>query len=109
METKKWFAVENQIKQGYDILTKPDWDFGVKWVASTVNADKMPMEEVSYNSRLIASSPELLTLLRDAKEALEWYMENTNPMDNDWQTFHDLGMNIRMVSETIINYIEDDN
>lgn len=60
------------------------------------------MEEAEYNAKLIAASPEMLESLKEAKYALEWYMENTKPIENDWQTFHDLGMNVRVKSEEII-------
>lgn len=28
------------------------------------------------------------------KRVIEWYMKNTTPDNNDYQTFHDLGMNM---------------
>lgn len=54
------------------------------------------------NAKLISCSPEMFILLNEAEQALEWYMENTNPIDENWQTFHDLGMNIRVGIEAII-------
>lgn len=35
---------------------------------------------------------QLTERLKEAKKIVKWYMENTKP-DNDYQTFHDLGMN----------------
>lgn len=53
-------------------------------------------------SELLRQRTELLQALKEYKEALEKYMENTKTIDNDWQTFHDLGMNLRVKSEEII-------
>jgi len=41
------------------------------------------------------SQPDLICKLKEAEEIIKWYMENTTPDNNDYQTFHDLGMNFR--------------
>ena len=58
-------------------------------------------EEAFANAKLIAAAPDLLSKLKEALEAIEWYMDNTTPLHNDWQTFHDLGVNIRVSGEEL--------
>lgn len=41
-------------------------------------------------------------LLKQSIETIKWYMENTTPDNNDYQTFHDLGMNTMHNSEELI-------
>jgi len=45
-------------------------------------------------------------LIIEMKQAIEWYMDNTtvmNPSRSYQETFHDLGMNLRMRAEDILN------
>jgi len=45
-------------------------------------------------------------LITEMKQAIEWYMDNTtvmNPSRSYQETFHDLGMNLRMRAEDILN------
>lgn len=45
-------------------------------------------------------------LIIEMKEAIEWYMDNTtvmSPSKSYQETFHDLGMNLRMRAEDILN------
>ena len=44
-------------------------------------------------------------LITEMKQAIEWYMDNTtvmNPSRSYQETFHDLGMNLRMRAEDIL-------
>ena len=49
---------------------------------------------------------ELTDLIIEMKEAIKWYMDNTTVMNDSrsyCETFHDLGMNLRMRAEDILN------
>lgn len=71
----------------------------------------MQIEEkiVCYTEDGFQISPErdLKTdLIIEMKQAIEWYMDNTtvmNPARSYQETFHDLGMNLRMRAEDILN------
>lgn len=62
------------------------------------------LELVEANIKLVASAPELLEALIEANEALKWFMSNTSPDNkNDYQSYHDTGMNARQQAENAIN------
>lgn len=112
METKHtpgpWMVKHSVTKDSFNVVTKK---IGCNYKISRCaylfidgypNISQLNKHEAEANAKLIASAPELLQSLNEAKEALEWYMENTKPIENDWQTFHDLGMNVIVKSEEII-------
>lgn len=105
METKhtkgKW-EYEGGDNSSIDIILPNDATISIDRNNRYTDSFAMSREEMEANAKLICVAPLLLQSLNEAKEALEWYMENTKPMDNDWQTFHDLGMNLRLKSEEII-------
>lgn len=52
---------------------------------------------------------ELTDLIIEMKEAIEWYMDNTTVMNDSrsyHETFHDLGMNLRLIAEDILNKLD---
>lgn len=44
-------------------------------------------------SELLKQKQELVECLFNSTSIIKWYMQNTTPDNQDYQTFHDLGMN----------------
>lgn len=66
----------------------------VKETDNIEDSEYPEFEEAVANAKLISCAPNLLEKLLEALEAIEWYMEKSTPENEEYQTFHDLGMNI---------------
>jgi hypothetical protein len=75
----------------------------VKRHCHNTGIEEMSREEMEANAKLCASAPDLLAALIEAEEALRWFMSNTTPDNkNDYQSYHDTGMNAIEQAKTAI-------
>src|SRR6478736_6750410 len=49
--------------------------------------------EAIANGKLFACAPEMLNKLKETLDVLKWYMNNTDPQDNQLESFYNIGMN----------------
>lgn len=54
------------------------------------------------NALLISKAPELLEKLEESLAVIKWYMENTKPENDDYDTFFNLGANQISSTEQLI-------
>lgn len=71
-----------------------------------VDAHNTYLSNPNLPSELLRQNKEMREALAEAESAIKWYMDNTNPDHEDWQTFHDLGMNARANAVNLLTSLD---